>query len=76
MTPTTQNHVQILIDADMAAVTVREFDDGYPDHPYTDVDGALIDAEFYGAEWLEHARAYARELAAQWGIRTIVEQHA
>ena len=78
MAPTTLNHVRILIDADgkMAAVTVREHDDAYPDHPFTDADGAVIDADYYGAEWLEHARAYARELADQWGIRTIVEEHA
>ena len=78
MTPTTQNHVLILIDADarMAAVTLREFDDAYPDHPFTDADGAVIDADYYGDAWLEQARAYATDLASQWGVRAIVEEHA
>ena len=78
MAHSTQNHVQILIDADagMAVVSVRLYDESYPDHPFTDEDGAIIDADYNGAEWLEEARLIARDLAEQWGIRTIVEDFA
>jgi hypothetical protein len=71
-------HVRILIDADarIAFVSVREFDDSYPDHPWTDADSTYTDAEYNGDAWLDHARAIAADYAEQWGVRTIVEAHA
>jgi hypothetical protein len=75
---TETTHVRILIDADarIAFVSVREFDDSYPDHPFTDADCVYTDAEYNGADWLAEARAIAADYAEQWGVRTIIEEHA
>ena len=71
-------HVRILIDADarLAFVSVREFDDSYPDHPFTDADSTYTSEDYNGADWLAEARAIATDYAEQWGVRTIVEEHA
>jgi hypothetical protein len=71
-------HVRILIDADarLAFVSVREYDVSYPDHPFTDADSTYTSADYHGADWLAEARAIAADYAEQWGVRTIVEEHA
>ena len=76
MTKTT--HVRILIDADarLAFVSVREFDDAYPDHPFTDDDCTYTSADYHGADWLAEARFVANGLAKQWGLVDIVEERA
>lgn len=78
MAPTPQTHARILIDAAarIAFVSIRLYDESYGDHPWIDEDATYTDADYNGAQWLEEARAIARDLAEQWGVRTIVEQHA